>query len=127
MKSAEEKRADAEAKRRQRDQKAHARGSHCRARLGPHAVCGGRLVVSTDLVGRTLVHCPLCDRKRAGVCRLCPQPVAGRKGWAIYCAPCKRAKALPAQRRRWIEQPYNYRRKLALNRAWRRKRARQAA
>lgn len=115
---------DAASKRRKRDAVAFRQGGKCRARLGPHAVCGGRLLEDVDRLGRVVVRCPLCERKRAGVCRLCPRAVNGRRGWAVYCVECKRTQSLPAQRRRWIAKPYNMRRKLALNRAWRKKRKR---
>lgn len=53
---------------------------------GQFAVCGGVLVASTDGDGRTAVSCPLCERRRRGVCRDCPAPVAGMIGKAVRCA-----------------------------------------
>ncbi len=44
--------------------------------------CGCLLRVSTDTIGRTIIICDWCDRKKAGMCRYCSRvPYAPR---AVY-------------------------------------------
>lgn len=50
--------------------------------------CGGTLLTDIDALGRTVVRCPQCERRRAGICRDCPRPVAGTVGRALRCAAC---------------------------------------
>lgn len=59
--------------------------TRCAAKVGP-GVCGGRLDVHLDALGRTVVVCPWCTRKRAGICRDCSAPVEGSVGKALRCA-----------------------------------------
>ena len=93
-------------------------GSHCRFRKGKFGWCRTRLVESVDRLGRVIVSCPACDRRVAGVCQRCPRPVAGKVGWALYCAGCKRAAAAD-HNRKWVAN--NRARKNASVRAWRRR------
>lgn len=71
-------------------------GTHCTMRAG-RLTCGTAIVTSVDRLGRVTGHCPACVRKIRGVCRTCPKPVAGRVGYALYCADCKQE----AVRREW--------------------------
>ena len=75
------------ARRRRAEQLAalNAGASTCQARLGMHGRCGGLLETITDGQGRTSLRCPLCERKRAGICRECGLPVAGQRGKALRC------------------------------------------
>lgn len=61
----------------------------CPVRHGPKATCGARLLETTDRLGRVAVSCPACDRRRRGICRDCPRPVAGIVGRSLRCADCK--------------------------------------
>lgn len=56
----------------------------CPHRLGK-SVCGGKLHVDTDDIGRTIVICDWCQRRKAGLCRYCPKPVYGTIGRTRYC------------------------------------------
>jgi len=71
----------------------------CQHRHGS-GYCGGVLETRTDLNGRTIIHCPLCERRERGICRDCPAPVAGVLRKAVRCARCKE-KAREAQTERW--------------------------
>lgn len=130
MRTPAERASNTETARRARHRKwlaVNAGRTKCAYRIGPLAVCGGRLDLVADWIGRLHPKCGLCERKRSGICRLCPRKVNGKVGWAIYCADCKRTQALPAQRKRWIAKPYNLRHKVALNRAYRKRKARAVA
>lgn len=66
-------------------------------RNGSGKICGQKIVLRPvrDAFGRvthTEVVCSSCERRRAGVCQRCPRPVAGRRGFALYCddAECMR-------------------------------------
>lgn len=63
--------------------------AHCRGVLDIRVLRGGRVETS----------CPQCDRRRAGICRDCPQPVYGTVGKAIRCASCARRARLKAGKR----------------------------
>lgn len=52
--------------------------------------CGGVLETIIERGGGTRVACPLCERRKRGICRDCPKPVAGRVGTALRCAEHKR-------------------------------------
>lgn len=91
-------------------------GRVCRVALGPYAVCLGPLVEEVDRIGRVVVRCPRCERRRSGVCQTCPRRVYGKVGWALYCAPCKKRVAA-AQNAKWVRN--NRERKNASVRAWR--------
>lgn len=100
--------------------------------------CGTVLEARTDGNGRTIVVCPMCERRRAGICRDCPAPVAGQVGKSVRCARCKvlaqkahiaaahrrRADEIAARRRQQHRQKAkrrdaSYLRKLEYKRAWR--------
>src|SRR5438270_928209 len=51
--------------------------------------CGGLLETIILEGGRTRIMCPLCERRKRGICRDCPRPVEGQVGRAIRCARCK--------------------------------------
>lgn len=51
--------------------------------------CGGLLETVVLEGGRTRIVCPLCERRKRGICRDCPRPVEGQIGKAIRCARCK--------------------------------------
>jgi hypothetical protein len=70
----------------------------CQRRSGPGA-CGGVLETVTDMNGRTSTICPLCERRRAGICRDCPAPVEGHRGKALRCARHKETARLEQTRR----------------------------
>jgi hypothetical protein len=66
-------------------------------RNGSGKLCGKALElrVERDRFGVVIASayvCPSCERRRAGLCQRCPRPVAGRKGFALYCddAECQR-------------------------------------
>lgn len=61
--------------------------THCQRRQG-QSVCGGRLEDRPDRLGRMQVICPRCERRAAGLCRDCPRPVYGKRGFAIRCQAC---------------------------------------
>lgn len=65
----------------------------CDFKVGPHARCGGALEFGTDRLGRTLIRCARCERRKAGICMLCPRRVVGCVGKALYCDPCRAAQA----------------------------------
>lgn len=96
-------------------------GTTCRVRMGPHGLCLGRIVESVDRLGRVTYGCQACARRRAGICRTCPRTVSGKRGWALYCADCKRA-ACADQNRKWVA--LNRARKNASVRAWRKRQRR---
>ena len=72
----------------------------CAYRLGGRRTCRGLLEVVFDRLGRMGLVCPICERRKAGVCQDCPRPVEGRKGTALRCREHKRA-ALLRHRRVW--------------------------
>lgn len=78
-------RAYAGAKRRRELEQLQLRSQRCPRRAGP-GVCGGILETFIESgTGRTRVRCPLCERRRRGVCRDCNAPVYGMVGRAIRC------------------------------------------
>lgn len=93
------------------------RGTHCAMRVGQLS-CGTRLVEGVDALGRVVAHCPSCVRKLKGVCRTCPAQVAGRGGYAVYCAPCKK-EAERAEGRRYVSR--NLAKRADYNRLYRRR------
>lgn len=68
----------------------------------PLTYCRGKLDISTDLlIGRIIVRCRQCERRKAGICRDCPAPVVGTIGKAYRCASCKeRARQVDDRRNR---------------------------
>lgn len=64
------------------------RSHRCPRKAGP-GQCGGLLETYIDGTGRTRVRCPLCERRKVGVCRDCGAPVAGLVGRALRCATHK--------------------------------------
>jgi hypothetical protein len=56
----------------------------CPRRHGP-GVCGGVLTTDTDRIGRTVIVCDRCERRKRGICRDCSRSVYGRVGTAIRC------------------------------------------
>ena len=93
-------------------------GRVCRLAVGPTAVCMGPLTEEVDRLGRVSVRCHRCERRRAGICQLCPRRVYGKIGWTLYCAPCKR-RAAARQNAKWVAN--NRERKNASVRAWRKR------
>lgn len=98
------------------------------------AHCGAILETDTDALGRTIVRCRQCERRRAGICRDCPRPIAGVAGKAIRCASCARRarrdqKRASVQRHledvrararaRYQDDPEIRARQNAIKRAWR--------
>jgi hypothetical protein len=66
----------------------------------PLVYCRAKLEFSTDLlIGRTIVRCRQCERRKAGICRDCPAPVAGTIGKSYRCAPCNERARVEADRR----------------------------
>ena len=99
----------------------------------PIAHCGARLEFRSDGLGRVVAHCPWCARRRAGLCRECPRPVAGTVGKALRCveytADAKRrawrksdaehrAARRAADRKRWRTDAERRARKREARRAW---------
>lgn len=56
--------------------------------------CRAALIARVDRIGRVHYVCPLCDRRKRGLCRLCPNPVVGKIGMAFYCEPCRKIRTL---------------------------------
>ena len=54
--------------------------------------CRARLVEWVDRLGRYQTRCPQCDRRKAGICQTCPNPVDGKVGVSYYCGPCRKQK-----------------------------------
>lgn len=82
---------DREWKRRKRAREMAARmagATRCPARLSRTTICGARLELRISDIGASVLVCPLCERKRLGVCRECPARVAGQVGKALRCAKC---------------------------------------
>lgn len=123
-------------RKRARQWQLEARGaSTCPHRHGPGR-CGA--VIETRIInGQTEIHCPACERRLAGLCRVCPRPVAGQIGKATRCADCRdrkkaediaryaarnadaiRRRAKAAERRR-KKDPERRTQILARKRAWR--------
>ena len=65
---------------------------------GGHA-CAGPLQTETDALGRTIVSCAWCDRRRRGICRDCSRPVEGTAGRALRCAAHKHMANRESERR----------------------------
>lgn len=81
--------ARAYVRKRNRFYAAHRRGSVCQVKHGGQP-CGYRLRDVVDRFGRVHAVCERCERKHRGICGLCPRPVEGTKGKAMYCKDCKR-------------------------------------
>lgn len=79
-------------------------------------MCGGLLNTDTDALGRTVVRCGRCERRRKGLCRDCPARVYGAVGRAIRCGPC-RDRAIAASIRKHGELHRDERRVRARERA----------
>lgn len=62
--------------------------------------CRAVLEERIDRLGRLSFVCQQCERRRRGLCRMCPRPVDGKKKLAFYCAPC-RQKRTRASVMRW--------------------------
>lgn len=60
----------------------------CPRRFGRFGICGGVLQTAVLRGGSTVTTCPRCERFKAGICRDCPQPVAGQVRKARRCAGC---------------------------------------
>lgn len=60
--------------------------------------CGALLEHHLDELGRAIVVCPACERRKRGICRDCPRPVYGRVRSATRCAGCARRAVRDAQR-----------------------------
>lgn len=54
--------------------------------------CRGVLDERIDRLGRISFICHQCERRKRGMCRMCPRPVDGKKGVAFYCALCRKKK-----------------------------------
>lgn len=63
----------------------------CTVKIARNTLCGGTIELGTDSIGRLVESCPGCDRRRAGICRLCPRRVVGTVGKALYCSECRDA------------------------------------
>lgn len=103
----------------------------CTHRSGRYA-CGALLDIRV-VDGHLVERCPACERRKAGVCRDCPRPVAGMIGRALRCAACtkearrradrksaanNREKRRAANRRRWRASAKLRARKREQRRAW---------
>jgi hypothetical protein len=55
----------------------------CPKKYGP-GTCGCLLRAGTDTIGRTIIICDWCDRKKAGMCRHCSRPPYAAR--AVFCA-----------------------------------------
>jgi hypothetical protein len=51
--------------------------------------CGGILRTDVGALGRTVITCDWCERRRRGICRDCSMPVQGAIGRALRCATHK--------------------------------------
>lgn len=51
--------------------------------------CNTLLETHVGEFGRTIVTCPACERRKRGICRECPRPVAGQVGKAVRCTEHK--------------------------------------
>ncbi len=71
----------------------------CPFQQGRYGVCGGRLEDEVLRDGRVVTTCPRCERRLAGICRDCNQPVVGRIGSALRCAYHKRVEKNAAEER----------------------------
>lgn len=106
----------------------------CQRREGRFGVCGGMLATDVDSLGRTVVRCERCERRRRGICRDCPARVYGTVGRALRCARCaecatresiRRSEQLHKEERRkraleaYHADAERKARKLAYKRAWR--------
>src|SRR5438046_842328 len=88
---AEARRRQAEYARRKRERKlaeANRSSTTCQRKQGS-GHCGAILETVVLEGGRTRIVCPLCERRKRGVCQDCPRPVEGRVGTALRCARCK--------------------------------------
>jgi hypothetical protein len=65
----------------------------------PLVRCRARLLFTIDRLGRSVATCPQCARRKAGICRDCPAPVAGTIGKSLRCAVHTAAARLEAGRR----------------------------
>ena len=98
-------------------------GVICHIKTGRYGQCAGRIVELVDRIGRVQYYCERCIRRQSGICQECPRPVYGKRGWAQYCADCKR-RVMAAQNRKWVI--HNRERKNASVRAWRKRHRRTA-
>ncbi len=62
--------------------------TRCERRQGP-GKCDAWLETTTDGHGNAVTVCPACERRNRGICRDCPRPVSGRRGYATRCENCK--------------------------------------
>lgn len=115
-----EQRQRSYAKRKARVALANRRGSRCQFRKGRYGLCNDLVREVVDRFGKVHLRCEACDRRQEGICRTCPRNVAGRVGWAYYCAECKK-RAAAEYNRRWVRQ--NRARKNASVRKWRKRNA----
>lgn len=130
-------REHARRQRQQRLQERNRTAATCQRRHG-QGMCGAVLETVVLAGGRTAVVCPLCERRKRGICRDCPAPVEGRVGTAVRCAvhkECARRVRVAQHRERnkdeirrrhrqlWREQRRRKderdQRRLEYNRAWR--------
>lgn len=97
MRTDHDRRRDREYARRVRERQwiEAARGS----RICPRRTCRGGLVDEVDALGRARMRCPQCERRLAGICRDCRQPVHGTIGKATRCAVHQREALASALKR----------------------------
>jgi hypothetical protein len=74
-------------RREQRLEQLRQTAQRCPKRYGP-GTCGCLLRAGTDAIGRTIVICDWCDRKKTGLCRHCSRPPYARR--AVYCVGHKK-------------------------------------
>jgi hypothetical protein len=72
----------------------------CPHRLG-RFVCGGKLEIGVGEFGQTVVFCPWCKRRKAGICQWCDSPVYGYVGRCRYCKAHRRQSSLASGRRHY--------------------------
>jgi len=109
----------------------------CPWRLSGGHICGGALHTQ-QRGGKLVTVCDWCERRLAGVCRVCPRKVDGVKGRSLHCAEHRKAARLaywqayyanPEKRRRQqhrnrlaymrlYQRPDFRARRKALSRAW---------
>jgi len=61
----------------------------CPRRFGRFGLCGGVLETIVLSGGATVIRCARCERFERGICRDCPQRVAGKVGYARRCSDCR--------------------------------------
>lgn len=84
----------------------------CPRRMGP-GICGGTLRWTRAVDRSWKRSCPRCERREAGTCQDCDQPVAGRVRSALRCAT--------HQRRRQLQHGHDYKQRhyATVRRKWR--------